>query len=223
MAQIVSCQPQEIQNWAHLRFPAMNFSKAIDASGLRSNIQPQGNTWPRWRWKLQNWRFSRFSGSSGPSGVVWFFGWDVRKVQGLWPGATKLSKLLSSMFAHFRICFFPEKTALRFKTSVFPTRLEKNLDLWNFSWKLDGFMKSFHQIQSDFVLKLWPWLNYLRAKRDTTDTTWQTVAAWNLIYKRPSFSKLSINIGSSQTRRRLFISDIYFLWGGELNSSRRPS
>lgn len=174
MAQIVSCQPQEIQNWAHLRFPAMNFSKAIDASVLR------GKTWPRTMKISKLTMKTQFSGSSGPSGVVRFFGWDVRKVQGLWPGATKLSKLLSSMFAHFRICFFPEKTALRFTTSVFPTRLEKNLDLWNFSWKLDGFMKSFHQIQSDFVLKLWPWLNYLRAKRDTTDKTWENGGSMEL-------------------------------------------
>ena len=80
----------------------------------------------------------------------------------------------------FQDLFFPEKTALRFKTSVVPTRLEKKLDLWNFSWKLDGFMKSFHQIQSDFVLKLWPWLNYLRAKRDTTDKTWQNGGSMEL-------------------------------------------
>lgn len=41
-------------------------------------------------------------------------------------------------------------------------------------------MKSFHQIQSDFVLKLWPWLNYLRAKRDTTDKTWQNGGSMEL-------------------------------------------
>ena len=104
-----------------------------------------------------------------------------------------------------------------FQDVFFPPDLKRNFDLWNLvgNWtNLCNRSIRFSRTSSNSDHG-----SITSGRRETRLTKHhKTVAAWNLIYKRPTNSKLSINICSSQTRLRLCLFHISISFANEVNS-----